>query len=239
MYDVISRRLPMILMPVLIAAALQGAPPAMARTAAHAAPGMPVRLVSTHPLKPGWARLPRIAVAAGHPALERINRALAAADAQDADDDCIIQRDVTTTFLGRRYLSLMVSTTSHCAGAVETDLDNEILGFDLKTGAAVSWATLLPPGFHGSEAEARLYHATLASTDPDDAKNCANFSFDALDVWPDAKDGGIAFQPAGGFPVVYGPCLLSAVVPLAAMRKLGMNKALLDDIAQASASPGR
>jgi uncharacterized protein YecT (DUF1311 family) len=210
-----------------------------ALTASHPGMDMPIRLVAGHPLRPHWMPLPRIADAKGHSALERINRALAMADTKDADDDCITQRDVSTTLVGRRYLSLVVSTVSRCAGAAEIDLGTEALGFDLKTGAAVDWATMLPPSFHGSDDETQLYRDTLAHDDPEDAKDCADFSFDALDVWPDARHGGIAFQPAGSFPASTEQCVISAVVPLAAMRKLGANPTLLDDIGRAPAAPAR
>lgn len=199
----------------------------------------PVQLIAGHPPKHGRTPLPRIANAKGRPALERINRALAAADAKDADDDCIAERGVDTTLVGRRYLSLVVSTTSHCAGAAEIDLGTEVLGFDLMTGAPVDWAQMLPPSFHGSEAETRLYRDALARSDPADAKDCTDFSFDALDVWPDAQQGGVAFQPAGNFPASNGQCIISAVVPLATMRKLGANAALLDDIGHVQAVPAR
>lgn len=206
-------------------------------TVFHAGIDTPVRLVAGHPPKHGWTPLPRIADAKGHPALERINQALAAADAKDADDDCIAQRDVDTTLVGTRYLSLVVSTVSQCGGAVEIDLGTQVLGFDLKTGTPVDWATMLPPSFHGSDAETRLYRDTLARSDPTDAKECADFSFDALDIWPDARQSGVAFQPAGGFPASSGQCVISAVVPLATMRKLGANPTLLDDINHAPATP--
>ncbi|MGH7103511.1 MAG: hypothetical protein ACREFJ_14050 [Acetobacteraceae bacterium] len=210
-----------------------------ALTASHPGMDMPVRLVAGHPLRPGWMPLPRIADAKGHPALERINRALAMADTKDADDDCITERDVNTTLVGRRYLSLVVNTVSRCAGAAEIDLGTEVLGFDLKTGAAVDWATMLPPSSHGSDAETRLYRDTLTHDDPQDAKDCADFSFDALDLWPDARHGGVAFQPAGSFPAATEQCVISAVVPLAAMRKPGANPTLLDDIRHAPTAPAR
>ncbi|MGH7104519.1 MAG: lysozyme inhibitor LprI family protein [Acetobacteraceae bacterium] len=209
----------------------------VALTASHPDLDMPVRLVAVHSPRKGWTPLPRIAGAKDHPALERINRTLAMADTKDADDDCIIQRDVNTTLLDRRYLSLVVNTVSQCAGAAEIDLGTEVLGFDLKTGAPVDWATMLPASFHGSDAETQLYRDTLARSDPADAKNCAGFSFDALDVCPDARHGGVAFQPAGSFPASNGQCVISAVVPLAAMRKLGANPTLLDDISHAPAAP--
>lgn len=210
-----------------------------ALTASHPSLDMPVRLVAGHSPRTGWTPLPRIANAKGHSALERINRALAMADTKDADDDCVTQRDVNMTLVGRRYLSLVVNTVSQCAGAAEIDLGTEVLGFDLRTGAPVDWATMLPPSFHGSDAETQLYRDTLTRSDPADAKDCAGFSFDALDVWPDARQRGVAFQPAGSFPASNGQCVISAVVPLAAMRKLGANPTLLDDISQAPAMPTR
>lgn len=208
-------------------------------TASHSGMDTPVRLVAGPPRKPGWMVLPRIADARGNAALERINRALAMADTEDADDDCLIERDVNTTLVGRRYLSLVVHAVSRCTGAMETDLSTEVLGFDLKTGAPVDWATMMPPAFQESDAEGELYRDTLSRDDPEDAKECAGFSFGTLDAWPDATDGGIAFQPAGGFPEVTEPCIITVVVPLAVMRKLGVNPALLDDIAQARAVRSR
>ncbi|MGH7066624.1 MAG: lysozyme inhibitor LprI family protein [Acetobacteraceae bacterium] len=210
-----------------------------ALTASHPGMDTPIRLVAGHPLKPGWMPLPRIVDPKGHPALERINRALALADTKDADDDCITRRDVNTTLVGRRYLSLVVNTVSQCAGAAEIDLGTEVLGFDLKTGAPVDWATMLPPSFHGSDAETELYRETLTRSDPEDAKECADFSFDTLDLWPDARHGGVAFQPAGSFPASTEQCIISAVVPLTTMRKLGANPTVLDDISHAAAAPPR
>jgi hypothetical protein len=206
----------------------------------HAAPSLaaapaPVVLAASHPLGKNKAALPRIAHAAGNPAAQKINRALQAADRKDAADQCLLERDVTQTLAGTRYLSLVIDKTLRCPGAQGTYLETAALGFDLETGAAIDWASMLPAGFHDSDDESDLYRKELAKDDADDAANCNGFDWSSLAVWPDASGGGIAFEPTGGIPIAEEGCVLPAVVPGAEMRKLGVPAALLDDIARAHA----
>ncbi|MGH6976133.1 MAG: hypothetical protein ACREED_03805 [Stellaceae bacterium] len=195
----------------------------------------PIALAVSRPLGKDKEALPRIANAAGNPIAQKINRALEAADKKDGADTCLIDRSVTQALVGTRYLSLVIDKITRCPGAGGTYLDTAVLAFDLKTGAAVDWTTMLPAGFHGSEDEADLYKKELVKEDPNDAAQCDGFGWPSLAVWPDAGDGGIAFQPAGGIPIAEEGCVLSAVVPSAQMRALGVNAALLDDIDRAHA----
>lgn len=137
-------------------------------------------------------------------------------------------------------MNFVVSLATHCEGGT-TDLATKVLGFDLATGEPIDWPRLLPPGFHGSDAEAGLYLKALKQDDPDDAAQCGDFARNsAFQVWPDAKAGGIAFQPgAGGVPSAEAGCVLSEVIPTAKMRQLGANPALLKDLDAAHAGRGR
>lgn len=195
----------------------------------------PIILAASHSLGKDKAALPRIANATGNPIAQKINRALQAADKEAAADECLLDRNVTQTLMGTRYLSFVVTKITRCPDAEGTYLDTSTLGFDLETGAAVDWTTMLPAGFHDSGDESDLYEKELARDDADDAANCGGFSWSSLAVWPDAKEDGIAFQPTGGIPIAEEGCVLAAVVPSAKMRRLGAAAALLGDIDRAHA----
>jgi hypothetical protein len=125
-----------------------------------------IQLQAQPALGPHLAAFPRIA-AAQEPAAQRVNQALAAADARllAAVKDCRAQakadpvqaddaadpweRTVTVAMRGPRYLALVVGGSMSCGGA-HPDVDEFALAYDLRTGLPLNWARLLPKTVAGT-----------------------------------------------------------------------------------------
>jgi len=219
------------------------------------AAGDPVRLRASPPLAHGQAALPRIAAPADDAAAARINRALATSDkrfkaAAAACGNGDAERTVTASLAGARFLGLVAQDSWFCGAYPDTG--TLALVYDLTSGRPVNWAALLPSGlaiqgsidshFDGtpigmmrSKALTTLYWDTIKA-DPD-AKDCeAIVTADdvAFQAWPDAKADAVALEPAS-LPHAEKACAITALVPTAALRRLGANAALLDDIDAAHA----
>lgn len=243
----LRRLVPCLFMGVSLAAGLAGA----------AEPGA-VRLVPQPALGTGVAAFPRIA-AAEEPALQRINRALASADARvvvavkDCHEEAVEaqtppgdpwDRTVTVAMRGPGYLALVASETWYCGGA-HPDSDAFPLAYDLRTGAPLNWQRLLPKSLAGtaslneagdgtslgvltSPALQALY-LKLVKPDADCAETLRETELQFM-LWPDAAHEGVAMAPSG-LPHAFAACGADAVIPLATLRTLGVEPALLDAIA--------
>jgi hypothetical protein len=239
---------PCLFMAVALATGLAGA----------AEPGA-IRLAAQPPLGDHLSAFPRIA-AAEEPALQRINRALTDADARvvaaakdcrseaaqepDGPKDGAWERTVTVAMLGPGYLALVVSDYSYCGGA-HPDGDSFALAYDLRTGSPLNWERLLPKTLAGTAsldsagdgtrigvlASPALKALYLKLTKPD--ADCAEALQDTdlhFMLWPDAAHDGVTMA-VSGLPHAVAACGDNATIPLATLRTLGAEPALLDAIA--------
>ena len=133
---------------------------------ARAAEPDAIQLQEQQALGPHLAAFPRIA-GPQEPAAQRVNQALAAADARllAAVKDCRAQaqadpaqagdagepweRTVTVAMRGPRYLALVVGGSMFCGGA-HPDIDGFVLAYDLRTGSPLNWERLLPKAVAGT-----------------------------------------------------------------------------------------
>lgn len=139
-------------LPVLLTALLLGAGPVVAQQAA-------IRLAPQPDIAPHVGALPRIIAPRG-PQTDRINRALAAADARvlDSAQQCRSQlqqsghvvdpeaewqRSVSVAMQGPRYLAFVLADSWDC-GAAYPSVAQFPLAYDLRTGAPLNWQKLLP-----------------------------------------------------------------------------------------------
>ena len=228
----------------------------MAGSARSAEPD-PVRLKPQPALGADLAAFPRIARPDGA-ASQRINQALAAADTRlrTAAKECAAsnpsadpkdpawQRTIAVPMRGPGYLTLVASDNLFCGGA-HPDTDSFALAYDLHTGAPLNWERLLPKTLAGkatldsaadgtrlgvlaSPALTALY-LKLSKPDADCAPALRDTDLHFI-LWPDAARQGVTMQPSG-LPHVIAACGDDAVIPLATLRTLGVEPALLDAIA--------
>lgn len=228
---------------------------ALAAGPARSAEPVPIRLAPQPAVGAGLPAFPRIA-GPDSPASQRINQALTAADARlrVAAKDCVAnasdpkdadwQRTVTVPMRGPGYLTLVASDSLDCGGA-HPDSDSFALAYDLRTGTPLNWEKLLPKTLAGKAtldtaadgtrlgvlASPALTALYLKLSKPD--ADCASALHDTdlhFILWPDAARQGVAMQPSG-LPHVIAACGNDAVIPLATLRGLGVEPALLDAIA--------
>ncbi len=241
---------------ILFAGLLLAAGPAAAAVAAQLRP-MP-------DVAPGVAAFPRLVAPPGDRAATRINAALAKADARAkiAAAGCLPSkaegrdgwtRRITVTMRGPGYLSLLANDAWDC-GAYP-DNDQVALVYDLRTGAPVYWARLLPRGMlqgattntAGDDTTEGLVTShvlaaafrKIGSGDGGLDKQCAEVLSDtgqwgplAFELWPDAQANGLALE-VPTLPHVVAACGAPAVIPAAELRKLGVGPVLLGPLATA------
>ena len=219
-----------------------------------------VQLTHPPKLTSGDAALPKIA-APVTPATAKINAALARIDARwiKASRDCLghakpqdaeMTRSVETPMLGPRYLTIVAHDSASCAEAAYPQAWTLALVYDLDTGRPVNWEKLLgtlvdsavidsagdgtPIGVITSNTLHDLYVKAVAPRqDPGMRVQCANILEDEtmqFQVWPDAAKGGLVLQPSS-LPHAVAACGDAAVIPLAKLRRLGVDAGLLDAIA--------
>jgi hypothetical protein len=219
----------------------------------------PVRLVAQPALAADLAAFPRIAGPEA-PGLQRINRALADADARVAKaakecradaiaaqadpKDAGWQRSVSVTMRGAGYLALVASDNWFCGGAYP-DTDQFALAYDLTTGAPLNWERLLPRALLGTAsldtagdgtrlgvvASAGLTALYFKLVKPD--ADCMPALRDTdlhFMLWPDAERDGVAMAPSG-LPHAIAACGTDTVIPVATLRTLGVTAGLVDAIA--------
>ncbi len=210
------------------------------------------------------AAFPRIMAPEGAVS-QRINQALAQADARvrDAAKQCRADavdahtdtkdagwhRHVTVAMRGAGYLALVTADDWYCGGAYPAT-DSFALAYDLRTSAPLNWARLLPKPFSGTAsldtagdgtrlgvvASPALTALYLKLVKPD--ADCGSALRDTelhFMLWPDAGREGVAMAPSG-LPHVIAACGSDAVIPLATLRTLGVDPALLNTIAAGHAA---
>lgn len=120
----------------------------MAASVAQAEPA----LTQAPPLAKGIDAYPRLTATSA--AALHINARLAALETDPLADlkDCDGARSVTTTYLGKDFLSLTDSSEGMCEGAAHPFHGQTPVSFDLTTGTEVDWAALLPKSLLDPEA---------------------------------------------------------------------------------------
>jgi hypothetical protein len=225
---------------------------ALALAAAPAAAGAPVRLRHPPDLAEDVAAYPRLV--GGSAAVAKINRALDAADAttrrgarqclRDAPDGEWLQ-GVDTPLLGAHFVAFMAHGSFSCGGA-HPDFIAAAMVFDLATGARVDWNALLPARLRAAPGPgaATLGRDRIASpgltalfrdqaaSDIADADCQEAFAHEPLTflAWPDSKARGLALAAANLPHAVAGVCGEAVIVPVAALKRLGFDAALVRDI---------
>ena len=192
------------------------------------------------------------------PMAQKINKALAGLDKKFAAEaakcrksgrDNEANRTVRVMLKGAHYYSLVANDEWSCGGA-HPDTDSLALTYDLATGRPVDWVKMLPGlalagstdstfdgtviGVVASQKLTDLYMAEDKKR-PDYDEDCT----DALtggdltfQLWPTAKEGGLALQPAN-LPHVVASCADDVVIPAARLSEFGMPAALKEDLAAA------
>ena len=183
----------------------------------------------------------------GTRAIAKINRALAAANARQFQEmkDCLRdapqegfwwEQAAEATLLGARFVSFYRHGNFSCGGAHPNFIMDAFV-FDLRTGQKVDWRKLLPPelaGKPGTElASSQLTALFVAASDKDSAPECKE-EFERVDLhfqlWPDGKAKGLAIHTSSLPHSVEGVCAGPVTIPLATLKTLGVNAALLRDI---------
>ena len=225
---------------------------------ALAAADQPVTLKPSPALATRVAGFPRIA-APSDAGAQKINLAL---DRQDQEVKSAAKqcphggwsRDVTVAMRGPRYLSLTAQDSWDCGGA-HPDASRLVLVYDLATGSPVNWARLLPSAMiHSASLDTagdgtrigviqsralQDFYIKARTADPKDPldPDCKDIVQDPelkFDLWPDAQAGGIQIEPEG-LPHAVAACGDNVLIPAAALRKMGVQPALVDAIESAHA----
>jgi hypothetical protein len=214
-----------------------------------------VSLVAQPALAPDVVAFPRLAAIDGPS--KRVNLALAKADARvrDAAKGCHAdaiaakdpdggwQRSVAVVMRGPGYLALVASDNWFCGGAYPST-DSFALAYDLKTGSPLNWARLLPKalvqtasldtagdgtqlGVVASPALTALY-LELAKPDSDCTEALRQEDLHFM-MWPDAAAEGVDMAPSGLAHAI-AACGPDVTIPVARLRTLGADPALLDAI---------
>ena len=180
----------------------------------------------------------------------KINRALTALNAKRLKDirDCVraAGRDfewgqtVDVPLLGAHFVSFYVHGHQYCGGTHPNAID-ESSTFDLQSGDLVNWNALLADGLRGGGAKGpplrpspRLRAILLAEADKNQvdpdcreafADENASFAF-----WPDAKAKGLAMHADLLPHAIEGICGEAVIIPIEALKGLGVNGPLVADI---------
>ncbi|MBW8304481.1 MAG: hypothetical protein K0M78_11200 [Brevundimonas sp.] len=215
-------------------------------------PAVAPRLVWSAPLAEDFDALPR--VADDTPEAREINAYLDRIDVSDRAEraDCLAGgrdnvewgRTVKAPMTGPRFVSVLLSTGYYCGGA-HPSWGQKSLTFDLESGRLVDWAGFLPDDMalpryqagdqwpqllRSSSLKARYAREAIAQRRmPEGEDECAEVLMDSepLDVWPDARTGGLALQVSGLAHAV-SACTETVVMPLAELRQRGVDPALID-----------
>jgi hypothetical protein len=222
----------------------------------------PIALAAQPDIGPQLAAFPRLAAPDG-PQMQRINQQLASADARarQAAQECRgqaadagadpkeaggWQRSVSVAMRGPRYLALVASDEWYCGGPYPSN-ESFALAYDVQTGAPLNWERLLPKSLGvtasldtagdgtrlGVVASPKLkaLYMKAAKLDPDCVQALRDTDLQFL-LWPDARREGVAVEPSN-LPHVIAACGEDVVIPLPALRQLGVEPALLEAIAAA------
>jgi hypothetical protein len=232
----------------------------LAAGAAVATEPAKIRLAAQPNIAPHLAAFPRLAAPDG-PQMQRINQQLGNADARGrkAAQECRAdaaeagakdadgwQRSVTVAMRGPRYLALVASDAWDCGGAHPAS-SSVALAYDVDSGAPLNWERLLPKslglktsldtagdgtrlGVVASDKLKALYMKT-DKMDPECVQSLQDMDLQFI-LWPDAEHDGLAMEPSN-LPHAFAACGDDVVIPLPALRQLGVDPALLSAIAAA------
>ncbi|HEY1941857.1 MAG TPA: hypothetical protein VGH40_07000 [Roseiarcus sp.] len=209
----------------------------------------PISLTAPAPLASGVAAFPKLS---GHDAIaSKINAGLVKLDerVRKARAECVTSKDtdwsrsITVTLRGPRYLSYLVTDSLDCGGA-HPDASMFALVYDLKSGAPVDWATLLPKsivertsletaadgakiGVVGSKTLSALYVAGLGKdADPDCKQALSETELDFV-LWPDAEAKGLDIETVS-LPHVVQACADVVTIGLPKLHELGVAASLIE-----------
>lgn len=158
-------------------------------------------------------------------------------------------RSVQVTMRGPRYLSLVATDSYDCGGPYPNDGLILPLVYDLTTGGAVNWLTLMPPGpksgidsaGDGSTIGAVQWTLLTDMARKDAQPECreAFASGDEVSfvIWLDAKAGAVEAQPSS-FPHAEAACADAVEIPVAEARAMGFKAELVDALAAAGNAKG-
>ena len=157
-------------------------------------------------------------------------------------------RSIAVAMQGPRYLALVADDYFYCGG-LHPNAERFALVYDLRTGLPPNWPRLLPRtlaetasvetgfdttplGMVDSPALKSIYlaavRAVAAKVDPGCPAALEQLAGPFM-LWPDARQGGIAVQPSRLAHAV-AACGVPVTISAAALRRLGVNPALLDAI---------
>jgi hypothetical protein len=212
----------------------------------------PVALQGQNPLSDTADSFPRIVNPTG-PKIDRINQALARADARakKAMKDCgkgkdiEFERAITAPMIGQPFLSLTASDYASCGGA-HPSITQTHLTYDLGSGRPISWAEYLPADLvkpevlidagDGSQlgavqAPALLEYYRAAAKAQRKDRDCDEVYDGAgsLVLWIDAKAQGMAMAMADP-PFAVQACNDAVIMKTDALRQRGAKPALTDAI---------
>jgi hypothetical protein len=191
-------------------------------------------------------------------AIARINLALQAANAKQHADMKDCQRDapqdgywweqsVDAPLIGAHFVSLWAHGNLSCGGA-HPNLVDQALVFDLSTGERVDWRKLLPAPLRGEPGRASDGTAASAGAIASpaltalfidesekegvgaDCKEAFGQQEMKFAFWPDAKAKGLAMRAANLLHWAEGPCSGPVTIPIATLKRLGVDAPLIEDI---------
>ncbi|GLS19405.1 hypothetical protein GCM10007874_24220 [Labrys miyagiensis] len=228
-----------------------------------------VKLIPQPDLAEGIASFPHLAPEAPYAA--KINAALdkiqsgAPALANDCKTDSgesAFERSIDVTMQGPRFVSFVVQDEFSCGA--HPDSSQAAFVYDLTTGKPVDWPHLLPPAMAGkavrdtadadvvvgllrSPVLTRAYVESLkASGVSDECNDVYDQTEFRFMLWPDAREHGLVLDQ-NGLPHVAQACGGPVTLSLDKLRKLGVDRKLIDAIAvgqvaqasQASQNPAK
>lgn len=217
-----------------------------------------VALTFSPDLAEGFAALPRIN--ADTPQARAVNRRLDLRDARDWENrsECLTMkaqndnvewtRLVEVPMTGPRFISLLITTGDYCGGA-HGNWEQTSMTFDLSTGEALYWSTMLPedmafPRYETTDhwpqllrsRSLKVWYGQQASTQRRQAgeDDCAEVLLDSepLDAWLDAEKGGLALQVVG-LAYAASACAETVVMPPSELRKRGAAAELVEALEDA------
>ncbi len=182
---------------------------------------------------------------------DRENRAMCL-EAKTENDNVQWGRSVEAPMMGPRFVSLVVSQGEYCGGA-HPNWARYPLVFDLETGRLIDWRGVLPANMivalndqdadrwvraaylQSPRLKAWFAERALAGMDPRSREDCGYLYGEdehnswGLEIWPDAKAGGLTLQTAGLAHAETG-CLAEVVMSLDEMRRQGVRPDLIEAI---------
>lgn len=154
------------------------------------------------------------------------------------------EHKLSVSMRGPRYLSVLVSDAYFCGGA-HPENNDEALVYDVTTGAAIDWLTMLPGSSIGYKAEDTSHSSSViwpplqqlaleqADDDCKDIYREKNLSFI---LWPDADQGAIVAEADGLSHISSALCGEQVVLDIPSAQRLGISPALLSLLATAHAA---